>query len=128
MRDPALALIISRAVAPASKPANLTAWDDVTLGADLAVAGAGTDEVYARPGSPAGPPGRDREEFRGQVSGAGGEPVTDGHLCLTCPTSLHRFRGGGQWVEGPRGIRVGGRRSPLVGSAGRSSGGLSCLT
>src|SRR5664280_2853871 len=47
MRDLALALIISRAVAPASKLATLTAWDDVTLGADLAVAGASTDEVYA---------------------------------------------------------------------------------
>src|SRR5664279_3399177 len=47
MRDLAVALIISRAVAPASKLATLTAWDDVTLGADLAVAGASTDEVYA---------------------------------------------------------------------------------
>src|SRR5664280_1166260 len=47
MRDLALALIISRAVAPAPKLATLTAWDDVTLGADLAVAGASTDEVYA---------------------------------------------------------------------------------
>jgi DDE family transposase len=46
-RDLALALVISRAVAPASKLATLTAWDDVTLGADLAVAGASTDEVYA---------------------------------------------------------------------------------
>jgi len=47
MRDLALALIISRAVAPASKLATLTAWDDVTLGVDLGVAGASTDEVYA---------------------------------------------------------------------------------
>ena len=46
-RDLALALVISRAVAPASKLATLIAWDDVTLGADLAVAGASTDEVYA---------------------------------------------------------------------------------
>ena len=46
-RDLALALIISRAVAPASKLATLTAWDDLTLGTDLAVAGASTDEVYA---------------------------------------------------------------------------------
>ena len=46
VRDLALALIISRAVAPASKLATLTAWDDLTLGADLAVAGASTDEVY----------------------------------------------------------------------------------
>jgi len=47
MRDLALALIISRTVAAAPKLATLTAWDDVTLGADLAVAGASTDEVYA---------------------------------------------------------------------------------
>ena len=47
MRDLALALLISRAVAPASKLATLTAWDDVTLGVDLGVAGASTDEVYA---------------------------------------------------------------------------------
>jgi len=46
-RDLALALVISRAVAPASKLATISAWDDVTLGADLAVAGASTDEVYA---------------------------------------------------------------------------------
>jgi Transposase DDE domain len=47
MRDLALALVISRAVAPASKLATISAWDDVTLGADLGVAGASTDEVYA---------------------------------------------------------------------------------
>lgn len=47
VRDLALALIISRAVAPASKLATISAWDDTTLGADLAVAGASSDEVYA---------------------------------------------------------------------------------
>jgi len=46
-RDLALALIISRAVAPASKLATLTGWDDLTLGVDLGVAGASSDEVYA---------------------------------------------------------------------------------
>jgi hypothetical protein len=46
-RDLALALIISRAVAPASKLATLTWWDDTTLGADLGVAGASTDDIYA---------------------------------------------------------------------------------
>jgi hypothetical protein len=46
-RDLALALVVSRVVAPASKLATLAAWDDVTLGADLGVAGASTDEVYA---------------------------------------------------------------------------------
>jgi hypothetical protein len=46
-RDLALALVISRAVAPASKLATLTWWDDVTLGADLGVAAASTDDIYA---------------------------------------------------------------------------------
>ena len=39
-RDLALALIISRVTAPASKLATLTSWGDTTLGADLGVAGA----------------------------------------------------------------------------------------
>jgi hypothetical protein len=46
-RDLALALVISRVVAPASKLSTLTWWDDTTLGADLGVAGASTDDVYA---------------------------------------------------------------------------------
>jgi hypothetical protein len=46
-RDLALALVISRAVAPASKLATLAWWEDTTLGADLGVAGASTDDVYA---------------------------------------------------------------------------------
>ena len=46
-RDLALALIISRVIAPASKLSTLTWWNDVTLGADLGVAGASTDDVYA---------------------------------------------------------------------------------
>jgi hypothetical protein len=46
-RDLAYALILSRVVRPASKLATLAWWDDVTLGADLAVAGASTDDAYA---------------------------------------------------------------------------------
>jgi hypothetical protein len=46
-RDLALALIISRAVAPASKLPALTWWADTTLGADLGVDSATTDQVYA---------------------------------------------------------------------------------
>ena len=46
-RDLALALIISRVVRPASKLSTLGWWADCTLGADLDVAGAATDEVYA---------------------------------------------------------------------------------
>ena len=46
-RDLAYALIVSRVARPASKLATIGWWDDVTLGTDLAVAGASTDEVYA---------------------------------------------------------------------------------
>jgi len=46
-RDLALALIISRVLRPATKLATLRGWSDTTLGGDLGVAGASTDEVYA---------------------------------------------------------------------------------
>jgi hypothetical protein len=38
---------VSRVLAPASKLSTLTGWADTTLGEDLGVTGAGTDEVYA---------------------------------------------------------------------------------
>jgi len=46
-RDLALALVISRVVAPGSKLSTLAWWGDTTLGADLDVAGASTDDIYA---------------------------------------------------------------------------------
>jgi hypothetical protein len=46
-RDLALALIISRVIRPGSKLSTLTWWDDTTLGADLGVAAASTDDIYA---------------------------------------------------------------------------------
>jgi hypothetical protein len=46
-RDLALALVISRVVSPASKLSTLTWWADTTLGADLGVADASTDDIYA---------------------------------------------------------------------------------
>jgi hypothetical protein len=46
-RDLALALIISRVVAPASKLSTLTWWDDTTLGADLGTAAASAGRIYA---------------------------------------------------------------------------------
>ena len=46
-RDIALALIVSRVLRPASKLSTLAWWDDTTLGADLGVAGACTDEIYS---------------------------------------------------------------------------------
>jgi len=46
-RDLVWALIISRVVRPKSKLSTLAWWPDVTLGVDLDVAGASTDEIYA---------------------------------------------------------------------------------
>jgi Transposase DDE domain len=46
-RDLALALIISRVIRPKSKLSTLAWWSDCTLGVDLKVAGASTDEIYA---------------------------------------------------------------------------------
>jgi len=46
-RDVAMALIVSRVVHPGSKLATASWWEDTTLGADLGVAGASTDELYA---------------------------------------------------------------------------------
>ena len=46
-RDLALGLIISRVIFPASKLSTLSRWGDCTLGADLQITGASTDEVYA---------------------------------------------------------------------------------
>jgi hypothetical protein len=46
-RDLGLALIVSRVVAPGSKLSTLAWWGDVTLGVDLGVENAATDEAYA---------------------------------------------------------------------------------
>ncbi|MGZ5377007.1 MAG: IS1634 family transposase [Mycobacterium sp.] len=46
-RDLALALIVSRVLRPGSKLATAAWWSDTTLGVDLEVTGACTDEVYA---------------------------------------------------------------------------------
>jgi hypothetical protein len=46
-RDLAYALIISRVIRPASKLSTAGWRDDVTLGPDLGVAGAATDDIYA---------------------------------------------------------------------------------
>jgi hypothetical protein len=46
-RDLALALIVSRVAAPGSKLSTLAWWGDVTLGADLGIGDATTDEAYA---------------------------------------------------------------------------------
>jgi hypothetical protein len=46
-RDLAYALVVSRVLRPASKLSTAGWWGDVTLGADLGVAGASTDDIYA---------------------------------------------------------------------------------
>ena len=46
-RDLVWALVISRVIRPTSKLSTLAWWSDSTLGADLGVAGASTDEIYA---------------------------------------------------------------------------------
>jgi hypothetical protein len=46
-RNLVLALIISRVLRPASKLSTRAWWLDTSLGADLGVADAGTDEIYA---------------------------------------------------------------------------------
>jgi hypothetical protein len=46
-RDLALALIISRVIKPGSKLSTLAWWADTTLGADLGVTEASTDDIYA---------------------------------------------------------------------------------
>jgi hypothetical protein len=46
-RNLALALIVSRVVAPASKLSTASWWADTTLGPDLGIAAAPADEVYA---------------------------------------------------------------------------------
>jgi hypothetical protein len=46
-RDLILALIISRVIQPGSKLSTLTWWSDTTLGADLGVAEASADDIYA---------------------------------------------------------------------------------
>ena len=45
-RELAYALVISRVIRPASKLSTASWWQDVTLGADLGVAGASCDDIY----------------------------------------------------------------------------------
>jgi hypothetical protein len=46
-RNLALGLIVSRVVKPASKLRTRSSWADTTLGADLGITDASTDEIYA---------------------------------------------------------------------------------
>lgn len=95
-RDLALALIISRVVRPASKLSTLGSWSDSTLGADLGVAEASTDEIYAAMDWLA-----DRQE-------AIEARLADKHLSAEAnPSRMALFDLSSSWVEG--------RHCPLAG-------------
>src|SRR6202453_2468035 len=90
-RDLALALIISRVAAPASKLSTLTWWADVTLGADLGVADASTDDIYAA---------MDWLEHRQDAIEAG---LARRHLSPAAnPSKMALFDLSSSWMEGTR--------------------------
>ena len=90
-RDLALALVISRVVAPASKLSTLTWWADTTLGADLGVAGTSTDGIYAAMDWLAGR--QDQVEAKLAARHLGPEPN---------PARMALFDLSSSWVEGTR--------------------------
>ena len=82
-RDLALALVISRVVRPGSKLSTLAWWSDTTLGADLGVEQASTDDVYAAMDWLAAGRTRSRRDWR-----PGTWPrrrTRPGWRCSTCP-------------------------------------------
>jgi hypothetical protein len=90
-RDLALALIISRVVAPGSKLSTLTWWDDTTLGADLSVAGASTDDIYAA------------MDWLGHRQDAIEAELARRHLGpLANPSKMALFDLSSSWMEGSR--------------------------
>jgi hypothetical protein len=90
-RDLALALVISRVVRPGSKLSTLTWWDDTTLGADLGVADASTDDIYAA---------MDWLEHRQDAIEAG---LARRHLAPEAnPSRMALFDLSSSWLEGSR--------------------------
>ena len=90
-RDLALALIISRVVAPGSKLCTLAWWGDVTLGADLSVQDATTDEAYAA---------MDWLQARQDAIEA---KLADWHLAPAAnPSRMALFDLSSSWLEGSR--------------------------
>src|ERR1700757_3905395 len=88
---PALALITSRVVKPASKLSTLVWWADTTLGADLGVAGASTDDIYAA---------MDWLEDRQDANEAG---LARRHLAPDAnPSRMALFDLSSSWLEGTR--------------------------
>jgi len=107
-RDLALALIISRVVRPGSKLSTLTWWDDTTVGADLGVAEASTDDIYAA---------MDWLEHRQDAIEAG---LAARHLAPEAnPARMALFDLSSSWVEGrccplaARGYSRDGRKGTL---------------
>src|SRR5580692_8541390 len=107
-RDLALALIISRVAAPASKLSTLTWWNDVTLGGDLGIAGASTDDIYAA---------MDWLEHRQDAIEAG---LARRHLAPQAnPAKMALFDLSSSWIEGrccplaARGYSRDGRKGKL---------------
>jgi hypothetical protein len=107
-RDLALALVISRVVRPGSKLSTLTWWDDTTLGADLGVAEASTDDIYAA---------MDWLEHRQDAIEAG---LAARHLAPEAnPARMALFDLSSSWVEGrccplaARGYSRDGRKGTL---------------
>ncbi|MBO8150789.1 IS1634 family transposase (plasmid) [Rhodococcus sp. ZPP] len=89
MRDLAMALILARAVAPASKLATACWWADTTLGVDLEVTGAGTDEIYAAMDWLTGR----QDHIEKQLAGKHLDPVAN-------PSRIAMFDLSSSWVTG----------------------------
>jgi hypothetical protein len=88
-RDLALALIISRVVAPSSKLPALAWWSDTTLGADLGVAQVSDDDVYAS------------MDWLGARQGAIEARLARRHLAPEAnPSTMALFDLSSSWLEG----------------------------
>jgi Transposase DDE domain len=88
-RDLALALVISRVASPASRPPALTWWAGTTLGTDLGVAAASTDQVYAAMDWLAGR----QDAIEGKLAARHLAPQPD-------PPKMALFDLSGSWLEG----------------------------
>ncbi len=117
-RDLALALIIARVCAPASKLASARWWSDTTLAADLGVDQASTDEVYAAMDWLIAAMARSRRPWPASTSAQGRWCTTtwssswmEGHCCPW----RRGFTPGTAKGESPDRVRTFDRRSRLPG-------------